>query len=262
MIPHPPTALFAVFAFLLGTVIGSFLNVVIHRLPRGESLIRPGSHCPSCGTPIPFWINVPLLSYLWLRGRCRTCGHAIDLRYPLVELAAGLLFASLALRWGGTPRLVADWILGAVLIAVAFIDGEHRIIPDPLTLPFIPVGVGLAAALPPPALLDSLAGLGFGGGMLWLLSRTYEWRTGRIGLGMGDVKLVAMLGAYLGMLGVLGVLVVGSMIGLLQGMWVLVRGGGTRKTAIPFGPALAAAGLLHLYAPLWLFELRLPVPWA
>jgi leader peptidase (prepilin peptidase)/N-methyltransferase len=119
----------------------------------------------------------------------------------------------------------------------------------------IPVGVALAALAPPPAVADSLAGLGLGGGMLWGLAAVYRWRTGRIGLGMGDVKLVAMLGAYLGVLGVLGVLVVGSFIGLLQGAWLLSRGRGDRKTAIPFGPALAAAGLLHLYNPVWLFEL-------
>jgi leader peptidase (prepilin peptidase)/N-methyltransferase len=239
---------------LFGAVTGSFLNVVIHRLPRGESLVRPGSHCPGCGAPIPFWANVPILSYLGLRGRCRACGARISIRYPIVELATALLFAGLMLRWGPGVRLLGDWVVGAVLIAVAFIDAKHRIIPNSLTLPLIPIAVGLAVLYPPPMLTGSLAGLIIGGGMLWLLAVLYEWRTGRLGLGMGDVKLVAMLGAYLGVAPVLGVLVTGSLLGLTQGLWLIARGRGGRKTAIPFGPALATAGLLHLFVPMWLFD--------
>jgi leader peptidase (prepilin peptidase)/N-methyltransferase len=138
---------------------------------------------------------------------------------------------------------------------VAFIDGEHRIIPNPLTLPLIPIAIGFALLAPPPTLQLSLMGLAIGGGMLWALAFLYEWRTGRIGLGMGDVKLVGMLGAYLGLFPVLGVIVAGSLLGVAQGAWLMVRGRGGRKTAIPFGPALATAGLLHLYAPMWLFDL-------
>jgi leader peptidase (prepilin peptidase)/N-methyltransferase len=247
--------LLAFYSFLFGAAIGSFLNVVIYRLPRGESLVWPGSHCPNCGASVPLWANIPILSYLFLRGRCLACGNEISLRYLLVEVATALLFACLMLRWGPEVRLVGHWIVGAVLIAVAFIDGEHRIIPNPLTLPLVPVGIGLALLAPPPTLSESLLGLALGGGMLWALSAGYEWRTGSVGLGMGDVKLVAMLGAYLGALPVLGVVVVGSLLGLVQGVWLMTRGRGGRKTAIPFGPALATGGLLHLYAPMWVFDL-------
>ncbi|MEE8558100.1 MAG: prepilin peptidase [Myxococcota bacterium] len=252
MFHHP--SLVALYALLLGGVVGSFLNVVIYRLPRGESLVRPRSRCPRCGVPIPFWANVPIFSYLLLRGRCRRCGDPIGLRYLLVEASTALLFFCLALRWGPSWHLLADWVVGAVLIAVAFIDGEHRIIPNVLTLPLIPAAILFALLPMHPTLAQSLAGLCVGGGMLWALSAFYEWRTARIGLGMGDVKLVAMLGAYLGLAPVLGVIVVGSLLGLGQGAWVIVARGGGRKTAIPFGPALAAAGLLHLYAPTWLYD--------
>lgn len=247
-------SLFAIYSALFGAVIGSFLNVVIHRLPRDQSLVRPGSRCPACGSPVPFWANVPIVSYVLLRGRCRDCRDPIPLRYLVVEVATALLFAGLMLRWGPGARLLGDWVVGATLIAVAFIDAEHRIIPNPLTVPLIPIAVVFAVLAPPPTVLLSLVGLAFGGGMLWVLAVVYEWRTGRIGLGMGDVKLVAMLGAYLGLMPVLGVLVTGSLLGLAQGMWLMVRGQGGRKTAIPFGPALATAGLLHLFAPMWLFD--------
>jgi leader peptidase (prepilin peptidase)/N-methyltransferase len=246
--------LIAPLAFVFGAIIGSFLNVVIYRLPRGESLIRPRSRCPACGRTVPFWANVPILSYLLLRGRCGACGAGIDPRYLWVELATALLFTSLVLAGGTWARILADAIVGSSLIAIAFIDGEHRIIPDVLTLPLIPFALVLAGLAPPPSLLDAGLGFAVGGGMLWGLSALYEWRAGRIGLGMGDVKLVGMLGAYMGLHPVLGVIVLGSLIGLVQGVWTIVRHGGGRKTPIPFGPALVAAGLLHLHMPFFLFH--------
>ena len=238
-------------AFVFGAVVGSFLNVVIYRLPRGESLVHPRSHCRDCDRTIPFWANVPIVSYIVLGGRCPGCGVEIDSRYLWVELATAMLFTCMVLGGGPWERIASDVVVGSVLIAIAFIDGEHRIIPDVLTLPLIPFGFVLAAFVPPPTITESILGLVVGGGMLWGLSTFYEWRAGRVGLGMGDVKLVAMLGAYLGLHPVLGVVVIGSLVGLAQGVFTILRRGGDRKTPIPFGPALVAAGLLHLYSPLF-----------
>lgn len=223
--------------------------MVIYRLPRGRSLVRPGSRCPRCEAPIRPWDNVPILSWVWLRGRCRRCGAAIPLQYPLVEAATALLFTALALEWGLVPRLLAHCVAGAALIAVAFIDGEHRIIPNAITLPGIPVGLAFAWLAPPPTPLDAGLGVVLVGGGMWLIAVVAEWWYGRVALGLGDVKLVAMLAAFLGLQPALSVLALGSLLGVLQaGVWLLL-GRAHRRTPIPFGPALAAAGILHLYAP-------------
>jgi leader peptidase (prepilin peptidase)/N-methyltransferase len=235
-------------AFALGAAVGSFANVAIHRLPRGESLVRPRSRCPACGTTIPAWANVPLLAWLALRGRCHHCRAAISLRYPLVELATALLFVALYLQWGPNLRLLASWVVGAALIVAAFIDGEHKIIPDEITLPLVPFGLAMAWLAPPPGLLDSLLGAGVVFAMLWTVSWAFERWRGEIGLGMGDVKLLAGLGAFLGLQPVLGVLLLGSLLGIAQWL-VLLPFGASRRTQIPFGPALAGAGIVHLYAP-------------
>jgi leader peptidase (prepilin peptidase)/N-methyltransferase len=233
-------------ACALGAAVGSFLNVVIYRVPRGLSIVRPGSRCPQCGTPIRPLANLPILSYLWLRGRCLACGAHISLRYPAVEALCALLFLALALTRPIDARLGVDAALGAALIAVAFIDHDHRIIPNAITLPGIPAGLLASALAPPPAWTDALAGLLVLGGMLWAVSAGYERLTGRIGLGMGDVKLMAMLGSFLGLQGGLGVLVLGSLIGLAQAGVLAARGRAGRLTQIPFGPALAIAALAQL----------------
>jgi leader peptidase (prepilin peptidase)/N-methyltransferase len=235
--------------FVLGATIGSFLNVVIQRLPRRESLVRPGSSCPRCAARIPWWANVPLLSWLWLRGRCRRCREPISARYPAVELITALLFVALFFVYGPGPRLIGTWAVAAALIASAFIDAEHHIIPNALTLPGIPIGLALAWLDPPPGLLDAVLGLVVSGGMLWALSVVYEWRTGRIGLGFGDVKLVAMLGSFVGLQPVLSLLVLGSLLGVVQALVAMAFTGAGRRTPIPFGPALVCAGLIHLMAP-------------
>lgn len=237
------------FAFALGATLGSFLNVVIHRLPAGRSLVRPGSHCPACGTPIAAWANVPILSWLLLRGRCHTCRAPISVRYPLVEITTALLFTALLLKWGPSIRLLAYGVAGAALIAVAFIDGEHKIIPDGITLPGIPIGLAFAWWAPPPGLVDAILGLVLVGGGMWGLSLAAEWWYGRVALGMGDVKLVAMLGAFLGLQPALGVVALGSLFGVVQAVGWLALRRANRKTQIPFGPSLAAAGIAHLYAP-------------
>ena len=237
------------FAAALGCVIGSFLNVVINRLPLGQSIVHQRSRCPHCGDAIPSWLNVPILSYALLRGRCRSCHAAISLRYPAVELLTGVLFVLVLLLAPPGLRLLAHWALAAALIAVTFIDLDHQIIPNAITLPGIGLGLALAFAAPPPLWLDAILGVAVGGGLMWAISAYYEWRRGEIGLGMGDVKLVAMLGAFLGVQAALGVMVLGSLAGLLYGGgYIWLRGGG-RRTRIPFGPALALAGLAHLLWP-------------
>ena len=239
-------------SFVLGACIGSFLNVVAHRLPHGESLIHPGSRCPVCWDPIPAWANIPIVSWLCLRGKCRCCRTPISVRYPLVEAATGALFALLMLRWlevGPGPRLLVDWLLASALVAVTLIDADHRIIPNEITYPGIPLGLALAWLVPGPPLVDAVLGLVIAGGMLWGLSAAYERLRGQIGLGMGDVKLVAMLGAFLGLQPALEIIVLGSLLGLAWGLFLIAFRGAGRLTRIPFGPALACAALVQIFAP-------------
>ena len=243
--------LLASFAFALGACIGSFLNVVVWRLPRGESLIRPRSRCPGCGDPIPAWANVPLLSYAALRGRCRACGAHISLRYPLIEALTGAVFAALLLVHGPDARLLVDWTLAAALIAVIFIDIDHHIIPNSITLPGLLAGLALSLFAPQLGVgfRDALLGALVIGGGLWGLSAGYEWLRGQIGLGMGDVKLMAMLGSFLGLQGGLGALLVGSLVGLAYGSVLIAVKGTGRATRIPYGPGLALGGLVLLFQP-------------
>jgi leader peptidase (prepilin peptidase)/N-methyltransferase len=243
--------LLASFAFALGACIGSFLNVVVWRLPRGESLVRPRSRCPGCGAAIPAWANVPLLSYLALRGRCRACGARISLRYPLIEALTGAAFAAFLLVHGPGPRLLVDWTLASALIAVTFIDLDHHIIPDSITLPGMVAGLALALFAPELGIgfREALFGLLGMGGILWAVSAGFEHFAGKTGLGMGDVKLMAMLGSFLGFQGAVGVLVLGSLVGIVYGVAMIVALRSGRGTHIPFGPALALAGVLFLFEP-------------
>src|SRR5262245_38356250 len=185
------TPLLLCFAFALGACVGSFLNVVVWRLPRGESVVTPRSRCPGCGDAIPAWANVPLLSYVALRGRCRACGARISLRYPLIEALTGAAFAALLLVHGPSVRLLVAWVLAAALIAVTFIDIDHHIIPDSITLPGLLLGLALALVAPQVGIgfRESLIGALGIGGALWAISAGYERFAGKTGLGMGDVKL-------------------------------------------------------------------------
>jgi leader peptidase (prepilin peptidase)/N-methyltransferase len=251
----------AVFAFALGACIGSFLNVVIWRLPRGESLVRPGSHCPACGDAIPFWANVPLVSYALLRGRCRACRAHISARYPLVEALTGAIFAALLLMHGPSARLLVEWTLAAALIAVVFIDLDHHVIPNSITLPGLALGLALSFLAPELGVdwRDALLGLGAVAAPLWALSAGYEWLRGQIGLGMGDVKLVAMLASFLGFRASLGILTLGSLLGAIYGVALIAHTRGGRNTHIPFGPALAVMGIAFVFQPN-LFDLILVRP--
>ncbi len=252
MFAELPVQLLIVTSFALGACVGSFLNVVAYRLPHRESLVHPASRCPVCWDPIPPWANIPIVSWLLLRGKCRRCRTPISIRYPLVEATTATLFTLLMLRWlevGPGPRLFVDWLLASTLVVVSLIDTDHRIIPNQITYPGIPLGLALAWLVPGPTVVDALLGLVIPGGMLWGLSAAYERLRGQIGLGMGDVKLVAMLGAFLGLQPALEIIVLGSMLGLAWGLFLIAFRGAGRLTRIPFGPALACAALTQLFAP-------------
>jgi leader peptidase (prepilin peptidase)/N-methyltransferase len=226
---------------VLGAVIGSFLNVVIHRVPLGESIVFPGSRCPECGTDLAPWDNVPVVSWLLLRGRCRHCGTAISARYPAVELLTAGVFAAVAAARGVDSDLVLQLPFAAVLIAVAFIDLEHRIVPNKIVVPAAVFGVGASAVVATDDLPELLiAGAGAFLAML-LIVLAYPR-----GMGMGDVKLAGVMGLYLG-LEVVPALFIGFLAGTMVGLGILAReGADARKKAVPFAPFLALGGIVAL----------------
>ncbi|MCA3749075.1 MAG: prepilin peptidase [Rubrobacter sp.] len=224
-----------------GLVVGSFLNVVIHRVPRRESVVWPGSRCPRCGTPISARDNVPLLSYLLLRGRCRRCRAPIPARYPLVEGLTGALFAAAALEFGPGLRLVAALALLAALVVLAATDLEHRLLPNAVVLPAAAAGLLLSAAADPGRWwVYPLSALGVAGGLLALALA----RPG--GMGMGDVKMGGMLGAFLGPYAFLAVFL-GAFAGALTSGALMILGKAGRQTRLPFGTFMALGGVAALF---------------
>jgi leader peptidase (prepilin peptidase)/N-methyltransferase len=233
--------------FVFGCCIGSFLNVCIYRLPLDRSIVAPRSSCPKCQTPIRALDNIPLLSYVWLRGRCRKCKASISWRYPLVEASTGALAVALFFSFGLSVQSLMYFSLAAALIVITFIDLDHRIIPDVISLPGIGLGILLAALLPGMNLQDSLIGLLLGGGSLYLVARVYEAFTRREGMGMGDVKLLAMIGAWLGWQSVLFIIFFSSLTGTMIGGLAMLFYGKGRHYAIPFGPFLALSALAYIF---------------
>lgn len=231
----------------VGAAIGSFLNVVIHRVPLGESVVSPRSRCPSCRTTLAWYDNVPILSWLVLRGRCRTCGEGISGRYPFIEFVTMLIALVLFARLGLSPAFLVQFAFSCALLVVAYIDLDHQIIPDKISLPGIVLG--LIAALPGgvPAITDAALGVLLGGGLLLSVAWIYERSTGREGMGGGDVKLLAMIGAFLGWQGVLLTLLLGSLLGSAIGIVLMTSRGEDRKLAIPFGPFLSLGALVTLF---------------
>jgi len=259
-------------AFALGACIGSFLNVCIHRLPQDESVLRPASRCPRCATPIAWRDNIPLLSWLLLGARCRACRTPIPARYPLVEAATGGLAVLALVGFGPSAAAAVAFLFTAALLLITFVDFDHRFIPDEVSLPGIAVGVGAAFLPRGVGPLDALAGAVLGGGFLWAVAWSYEHLTGVEGMGFGDVKLLAMIGAFLGWQAIPAVLVVASLTGSLAGLALIFTRRGrwrigrvarrlgasavlpfvrraARRTEIPFGPFLALGALLALYHP-------------
>jgi leader peptidase (prepilin peptidase) / N-methyltransferase len=244
MIPLPVAV---IFAMIFGLCVGSFLNVVIARLPAGRSVVSPGSACPRCGSAIAWYDNLPLLSYTLLGARCRACRTPISWRYPAVELACGALFALAYLHFGLTPRLGAALILLSGLITITGIDLDHQIIPDVLSIPGI--AVGLLWSLTPGGIgwRDALLGVLVGGGVFVVVIFASVLVLGQPGMGVGDVKLGAMLGAFLGWkLAVLSILL-SVLVGGPLAATLLATGRKTRKDPLPFGPFLALGGLISLF---------------
>jgi leader peptidase (prepilin peptidase)/N-methyltransferase len=243
MIPPAVALTFCAFA---GLCVGSFLNVVIARVPEGRSIVYPGSACPHCGMPIRWYDNLPLLSFVLLRARCRSCRSPIAWRYPLVEAAAAALFVLAYLHFGISLQLVPALVLLSTLVAITGIDVDHQIIPDVLSLPGI--GLGLVASCGPGGIgwMNSVLGVIVGGGVFVVIIMVSTLVLGQPGMGMGDVKLGAMLGAFLGwQLGLLGILL-SVLIGGPLAAGLLATGRKTRKDPLPFGPFLAVGGIVSL----------------
>jgi leader peptidase (prepilin peptidase)/N-methyltransferase len=235
------------FAFLFGLCVGSFLNVVIARLPAGRSIIYPGSACPHCRTAIVWYDNMPVLSYALLGARCRACHATISWRYPAIELVCGALFALAYLYFGPNPRLVAVLIFLAGLVAITWIDLDHQIIPDVLSLPGI--GLGLLLSLAPGGIgwKNAIAGAVVGGGLFVLIIVGSAVIIGQPGMGVGDVKLGAMIGAFLGWKLVLLSILLSVLIGGPLAATLLATGRKGRKDPVPFGPFLALGGMISLF---------------
>lgn len=242
-----PSYLPQTFAFIFGTIIGSFLNVCIYRLPISKSIVHPRSMCPSCGNTIRFYDNIPILSYLWLRGRCRYCKTPISIRYLLVELMGGLFCLSVLLKYGLTFPSAVYYVFIATLIVITFIDIDHRIIPDYLSLPGIPIFFLASLALPSLTYWDALLGILVGGGSLFLVAWTYHLITKKEGMGGGDIKLLAMIGALIGWKGVLFTIFISSAAGALSGMTIMLLTRQNLKLAVPFGPFLAIGAISYIF---------------
>ncbi|MGE3508501.1 MAG: A24 family peptidase, partial [Vicinamibacterales bacterium] len=226
-----------------GAVIGSFLNVCIYRLPRGRSVVWPASACPSCQRALSWYENVPVLAWLALRGRCRTCRTPISVRYPVVELLTGAMCAAALWYYGPTVLFVSRFVFGCALIVLFAIDLEHQLLPNVITLPGIVVGFLFSLATGP-GWLSSLLGILVGGGVLFGVAEAYYRIRHEEGLGMGDVKMLAMVGAFLGWPATLMTLMMGSVAGSVVGMAMIVLRRGDMKYALPFGTFLAMGAAL------------------
>jgi leader peptidase (prepilin peptidase) / N-methyltransferase len=241
-----PIALY-IFAFIFGAVVGSFLNVCIYRLPAGKSVVFPPSACPGCQTPIRWYDNIPLFGYLLLGGKCRACRAPIGIRYPLVELINGLLTLFLFMKFGPTITFLALFLLSSSLVVITFIDLDHQIIPDIISLPGIGVGFIFSLFLPWLSWSNSLLGIVAGGGSLLLVAYGYQFLTGKEGMGGGDVKLLAMMGAFLGWRSILFIIFAASLVGSVIGITVMLVQKKDAKLAIPFGPFLAFGAVLYIF---------------
>jgi leader peptidase (prepilin peptidase) / N-methyltransferase len=252
------TPLGAFFTCILGLIFGSFYNVVILRLPDNISLAKEGSRCPKCKHPIPWYCNIPVVSYLALRGKCLFCKAGISIQYPLVELFTSLLFYGMYWKWGLTLRFLVYGIFLSALLVVSVIDLYLQIIPDEISLPGIPIGFIVCLITGDVLWWESLLGILLGGGSFLLIAWGYEKYSGREGLGGGDVKLLGMIGAWCGYQSLLPVIVISSALGSAIGVGLMVFKGKDFKSAIPFGPFLAIAAACYIFAGPTLLEWMTP----
>jgi leader peptidase (prepilin peptidase)/N-methyltransferase len=241
-------------ALVLGAIVGSFLNVVIARLPANESIIFPASKCPRCQTEIRWYDNIPLVSFILLRAQCRQCQAAISWQYPVVELAMALLSAALFNKFGLSAAFAIYFVFCAALLAVIFIDLQHQIIPDSISLPGIVVG--FIAAFFNPLVTWQQAGLGalLGGGALYAVAAGYFLITKRDGMGGGDIKLLAMIGAFLGWQSLPFVIFSSSLLGSIAGIGAMLKQKMGGKTVLPFGPFLSLAALIFLFFQIKIYQ--------
>lgn len=231
----------------IGAVVGSFLNVCIYRLPRHESVAWPGSHCPTCSRAIAWYDNVPILSYVVLKGRCRQCGVRIPLQYPLVEALNSLGYMGVLLFFGLTWSTVVYGVLYSALLVVAGTDLSHKIIPNVITFPGIVLGLISAGTILPLGLINGIIGLLVGGGILWLLAWASPYLFGKEGMGGGDIKLLAMIGAFLGWKPAVMTIMLGSFLGSVVGITLIASHVIRREDYIPFGPFLVCGALVSLF---------------
>ncbi len=261
--------IFPVSVFIFGALIGSFLNVCISRIPNGESIVTPPSHCPKCKTPIAFYDNVPLLSFLLLRGRCRSCSERISPRYFIIELLTALLALALFHWFGFSFSSFVSFVFVAALIVISFIDLDVRIVPDVISLPGIILGLACSVigyfyfrdslyVIPTP--ISSLIGILAGGGFLLATAWIYEKFTGVEGMGGGDIKLLAMIGAFLGWPSIPITLFIASLLGSIIGIGGMLLTGAGRRMALPFAPFLCSGALIYLFYGNEIIQFYLPSP--
>ena len=237
-----------IFTVAAGLVAGSYLNVLIHRLPRGRSTVLPRSRCPYCDGAVRAIDNIPLLSFLLLGGRCRHCRAPISWRYPFIEALTALLFVLCLFRFGLTAQAAASALFCCLMLALAFIDLDYYLLPDKLTLPGIVAGLALQPWLPATTFLDAVIGTFVGAGIVILLMNFWYWWRGEEGMGLGDVNMMALIGAFLGWQGVLVTLLLGALSGALVGIFLMVRGSLEMKSKLPFGTFLGFAAIIALLA--------------
>jgi leader peptidase (prepilin peptidase)/N-methyltransferase len=242
-----PQRMLTLISILFGAIVGSFLNVCILRLPKEESIITPGSHCPHCKSPVKFYDNIPLVSYLVLRGKCRHCHGPISIQYPLIEGVTAFASFLLFVKFGPSLSYLFYFSFVSALIVITAIDLYHQVIPDVISLPGIGIGLLGSLIIPYLTFLDSLIGIGVGGGSLFLVATLYQWLFKRDGRGGGDVKLLAMIGGFLGWKAVILTILLSSFIGSITGIFVMVMKGKDFKTAIPFGPFLSLGAVISLF---------------
>jgi len=237
-----------IFAFIFGAVVGSFLNVCIFRIPAKKSIVKPSSQCPHCHHAIRFYDNIPILSFIILRAKCRNCGAKISWRYPLVELITAAFALVLFMKFGPTLQFLAFFVFTAALIVITFIDLDHQIIPDVISLPGIPIFLLAAIFITGVPWLEALIGVLIGGGVLFAIAFIYEFLTKREGMGGGDIKLLAMIGGFLGWKSLIFVLLFSSLTGAVVGVTVMIIQKQNMKYAVPFGPFLSAAAVAYIFA--------------
>lgn len=256
-----PNTVITVFSFLFGLIFGSFLNVCIYRIPLGKSIVFPPSSCPNCDRRIKFYDNIPVVSYIFLRGKCRYCHQRIPIHYPLVELLTGLLSMALFIRYGLSYQYILSFLFIISLVLISFIDLHHQIIPDILSIPGIIAGIAVSFIPGHVVWLDSLIGAAGGGGILYVIAWIFKKVTGRDGLGGGDVKLLAMIGAWMGWRALPFIVLLSSLSGIAIGGGALMLAGKGYRVKIPFGPFLSLGAIIYFFFGLqilrWYYHLFL-----